>query len=208
MLRHGRGRHIAPPRGRGAGQAGPGVRGRSPSVKRIRTSGACSSGAERGPPRRGRVHSQEGAAVKARGGIGCKPVSPRQRGRAAACGQGGNAPGCRSPRGGRERARHARTGLQCRRRRRRMDKPNLPSGRLGGHSWAESLTAPSHAGARLCASGSAPQRLWLAGCESNGVSRTRLLRTRASQCRSHKSRCEACSSTLMRRSNRVLGLEG
>jgi len=25
----------------------------------------------------GRVHSQEGAAVKARGGIGCKPVSPR-----------------------------------------------------------------------------------------------------------------------------------
>jgi hypothetical protein len=34
-------------------------------------------GAERGPPRRGRVHSQEGAADKARGGIGCKPVSPR-----------------------------------------------------------------------------------------------------------------------------------
>ena len=30
-----------------------------------------------GPPRRGRVHSQEGAAEKARGGIGCKPVSPR-----------------------------------------------------------------------------------------------------------------------------------
>src|SRR5207237_7503960 len=29
------------------------------------------------PPRRGRVHSQEGAAEKARGGIGCKPVSPR-----------------------------------------------------------------------------------------------------------------------------------
>ncbi len=35
------------------------------------------SGAERGPPRRGRVHSQEGAADQARGGIGCKPVSPR-----------------------------------------------------------------------------------------------------------------------------------
>ncbi len=30
-----------------------------------------------GPPRRGRVHSQEGAADQARGGIGCKPVSPR-----------------------------------------------------------------------------------------------------------------------------------
>ncbi len=30
-----------------------------------------------GPPRRGRVRRQEGAADQARGGIGCKPVSPR-----------------------------------------------------------------------------------------------------------------------------------
>jgi len=33
--------------------------------------------AERGAAPKGRVHSQEGAAVKARGGIGRKPVSPR-----------------------------------------------------------------------------------------------------------------------------------
>ena len=30
-----------------------------------------------GPPRRGRVHRQEGTTETARGGIGCKPVSPR-----------------------------------------------------------------------------------------------------------------------------------
>jgi hypothetical protein len=34
--------------------------------------------AQRGPPRRGRVRSQEGAAVKARGGIGCQPVAPHR----------------------------------------------------------------------------------------------------------------------------------
>src|SRR5207248_3870905 len=65
------------PGGRGTDQAGPGVRGAEPLLQTDPRRRRTIPGAERGPPRRGRVHSQEGAAVKARGGIGCKPVSPR-----------------------------------------------------------------------------------------------------------------------------------
>jgi hypothetical protein len=49
-----------------------------------------------GPTRRGRVQSQEGAADQARGGIGCKPVSREAGAEGEACGQGGNAPGCKT----------------------------------------------------------------------------------------------------------------
>jgi hypothetical protein len=65
-----------PPWDAGQFRLGQGCGGRAPASKRSRRRRPDSERSV-GPPRRGRVHSQEGAAVKARGGIGCKPVSPR-----------------------------------------------------------------------------------------------------------------------------------
>jgi hypothetical protein len=80
-----------------------------------------------GSPRLLRRHCRHGAVVGVpalsaglRPGRGTVQAGPGVRGRSpclkqiraegAACGQGGNAPGCRSPPGVRERARHARSG--------------------------------------------------------------------------------------------------
>jgi hypothetical protein len=56
--------------GRGCGGGAPASNRLAPQAPHIRSGGQAY-------PRRGRVHSQEGAADTARGGIGCKPVSPR-----------------------------------------------------------------------------------------------------------------------------------
>jgi hypothetical protein len=55
--------------------------GAEPCVKHIAPQAPPIPSGAWGRPERGRVHSQEGAADQARGGIGCKPVSPAQRGR-------------------------------------------------------------------------------------------------------------------------------
>ncbi len=116
-----------------------------------------------GAPRRGRVRSQEGAADQARGGIGCQPVSPRSGARSAACGQGGNAPGCSSPPGVREHARH------------RAQRPAvIPWGRVGETAeamvtvWAlwdrRTENFPGDHGANAPNAGLANSPLSLVGC--------------------------------------------
>jgi len=75
--------HGARPHGAQDSSGWAGVQGRSPAETK-RAAGGPIPERSVGPPRRRRVHSQEGAADKARGGIGRKPVSPAKQGRLAA----------------------------------------------------------------------------------------------------------------------------
>src|SRR5437868_6391791 len=65
------------PRDAGQIRLGRGCGGGAPASNRRPPAGEPIPERSVGPPRRGRVRSQEGAADQARGGIGCKPVSPR-----------------------------------------------------------------------------------------------------------------------------------
>jgi hypothetical protein len=91
-----------PQRGRGTVQAGPGC-GAEPRVKKIAPQ-AHRCRAERGAAPKGARSQPGGRSRNGAWGNWTQARSPRQRGRAAAaCGQGGNAPGCTSPPGVRER---------------------------------------------------------------------------------------------------------
>jgi hypothetical protein len=97
-------------RERGTVQAGPGVRGRSPCIKEIAPQ-APRFRAERGAAPQGARSQPGGRSRQGAWGNWLQARLPAQRGAAgAACGQGGNVPGCISPPGVRERASPTRSG--------------------------------------------------------------------------------------------------
>jgi hypothetical protein len=101
-----------PPRcshmGRGTVQAGPGVWGGQPCFKQWpRPQARTDSRAERGAAPKGARSQPGGRSRKGACGNWAQARQPAKRGaEGAACGQGGNAPGCDVPPGVRERARH------------------------------------------------------------------------------------------------------
>jgi hypothetical protein len=98
--------------GRGTVQAGPGVRGRSPchQTENRRQANPFSKRSV-GPAPKGARSQPGGRSRNGAWGNWTQARQPAQRGAAgAACGQGGNAPGCKDPPGVRERARRHAEG--------------------------------------------------------------------------------------------------